>query len=150
MFTPDDLACRIVRHFKPSGSVLEPCRGGGAFERALCGELNIYCDWCEITDGSDFLTAELTHYDYIVTNPPYSKFRAFLNRSMEVADNVVFLANLNVWMTKCRLREMEAAGFGIVEMLLVDTPPKPWRSSGFQLGATWIRRGWKGGITISR
>ena len=144
IFTPDDVALKIVRHFRPRGRILEPCRGGGAFTRLLPD-----CDWCEITEGRDFLTMELPDYDWVVTNPPYSLFREFLLRSMAVADNIVFLAHLNVWMTKSRLNALKQQDFGLVETLLFPTPPAPWRQTGFQLGATWIRKGWKGGWHIA-
>ncbi len=151
VYTPPDLAAQIVKHFRPSGRALEPCAGNGAFVEALrryskAGQVS----FCEIDGaaayccGLNFLECH-TRVDWIVTNPPWGrKFRAFLNHSMELADNIVFLANMNVWDTKCRRREIAQAGFGIVEMLMVDTPPRPWPQQGFQLVATWLKRGWTG------
>lgn len=69
VYTPDALARDIVLHFSPSGRILEPCCGGGAFLRAMPG-----CDWCEIDKGMDFFACT-GRYDWIVTNPPYSLFR---------------------------------------------------------------------------
>lgn len=31
VFTPDDVARAVVERFRPSGRVLDPCKGGGAF-----------------------------------------------------------------------------------------------------------------------
>lgn len=54
IFTPDELALAIVQHFQPSGRLLEPCRGQGAFCRAFeRSGLKTY-DICEITEGIDF------------------------------------------------------------------------------------------------
>ncbi len=143
VYTPPALAERIVNHFKPTGKALDPCRGKGAFQNLIPN-----CDWCEIDEGIDFL-GEQGHWDWIVTNPPWSQFRSFLVKSMQVADNVVFLVTLNHFFTKARLRDMRSHGFGFVEALLVDTPPSPWPQSGFQLAAVHIQKGFEGTMSIT-
>ena len=50
VFTPPLVARMIVDEFKPSGKILEPCRGLGGFYN----ELPEPKDWCEITEGRDF------------------------------------------------------------------------------------------------
>jgi hypothetical protein len=142
--TPPFYVNLILNHFAPQGLCLEPCRGTGGFQ--LDG-----WDWCEITEGRDFLTWDFgtKHYDWIVTNPPWSKLRLFLVRSMRLADNVVFLCLVNALWMKARLRDIDSAGFGIREILLLDTPPKPWPQAGFALGAIHIQRGYKGSIELS-
>lgn len=35
VFTPDDVARDIVAYFKPTGRILEPCAGDGAFLKYL-------------------------------------------------------------------------------------------------------------------
>lgn len=106
------------------------------------------CDWCEIDEGRDFLAAD-GRWDWIVTNPPWSQFRPFLAKSMQVADNVVFLVTMNHFFTKARMRDVAAAGFGFVEALLVETPPEPWPQSGFQVAAVHLRKGHRGPMTFS-
>ena len=151
VYTPPDLAESIVRHFDVRGRRLDPCRGKGAFENAMvdahpCG----FVEWCEIDDGVDFLTTDFTqHYDWIITNPPWSKLRAFLKRSMEVSDNVVFLCLVNAFFMKARMRDMQEAGFGMKEILFVPTPEKPWPQTGFALGAVHVKRGYSGPVTFS-
>lgn len=141
VYTPDWLAEAIVNHYKPWGKCLEACAGGGAFVRAMekFGVKSI--NTMEIDDGSDFLEDEFwAKYDFIVTNPPFSKFRAFLKKSMEVADNVVFLCTINhIFGLKARLRDIKDAGFYIREVLLCDTP-ESWPSSGFAVGAVYLSR----------
>ena len=86
IYTPDWCAADMVRHFKPSGRILEPCRGGGAFMKHLPADAM----WCEIKEGRDFFAwRELV--DWIITNPPYSLTREFLRHALTVALNVVFL-----------------------------------------------------------
>jgi hypothetical protein len=84
--TPDWCAADMVRHFKPSGRILEPCRGLGAFMRQLPPDAL----WCEIKDDVDFFDWR-DPVDWIITNPPYSLTRPFLHHALAVADNVVFL-----------------------------------------------------------
>ncbi len=71
VLTKPRIAEMIVKHFKPSGRVLDPCRGPGAFWKHMPG-----AEWCEIEEGRDFL--EWTQpMDWIVSNPPYSNFWDF-------------------------------------------------------------------------
>lgn len=144
VFTPDALAVAIANHFQPSGRILEPCYGGGAFVRAIPG-----CDWCELDKGRDFMDCN-GRYDWVITNPPWSKLRAFLNKSMEVSDNVVFLCLINAFFMRARMADMDRAGFGFVEITSVPTPPKPWPQTGFQLGAVHIRKGHGGPVVMSK
>lgn len=143
IYTPDPLARQIVAHFKPQGRILEPCKGGGAFLRAMPG-----AEWCEIDEGEDFFDNFGT-YDWVVTNPPWSKFRPFLAHSMLLADNVVFLSLLNAFFMRARIEDMRKAGFGIREVLMLDTPPKPWPQTGFQLAATHVQKGYSGPVKFN-
>ena len=149
VYTPPPLATQIVRHFCPQGRVLEPCAGKRAFVHALadCHDI-IALDECEIDRGDDFFDWRQP-VGWIVTNPPWSQFRAFLNHSMEVADNIVFLVTLNHFFTRARMRDVRSAGFGFVEAFLVDTPPAPWPQSGFQLAAIHIERRWNGPMAMT-
>jgi len=123
------------------GRLLEPCKGNGAFTRAMPN-----CDWFEIDEGRDFLKYYYGHWDWVITNPPWSDFRRFLRKSMEVSDNVVFLCLINAFFMKARLRDMKEMDFGITEILTVDTPPKPWPQTGFALGVTHLKRSYFGCI----
>lgn len=164
VYTPDYLAKQIVQYFRPGGFVCEPCRGGGAFLRAfdnlekiplLWGDLTVAEPGVirnvvsyEITDGEDFLASAdgPGHPHWIITNPPWSQLRPFLIKSMEVADNVVFLCLVNAFFMKARQRDMKEHGFGMKEILFVDTPPPPWPQTGFSLGAVHIQRGYDGPV----
>ena len=151
VYTPPHLAEQIVQHFKPVGFRLEPCRGKGAFytELRLC-DVYGWVDWFEIDDGLDFLKwAGSQHYDWTITNPPWSQLRAFLKKSMEVSDNVVFLCLVNAFFMKARQQDMKDAGFGMKEILFVPTPAKPWPQTGFSLGAIHIQRGYTGLVKFS-
>jgi len=140
--TPPALAQRLVEHFKPTGRMLEPCKGEGNFLRLMPGAAR-----CEISEGRDFLPW-IERVDWIITNPPWSQIRRFLQQAMAVSDHVVFLLTINHIWTKARIRDIRAAGFGIAEIVLVDMPPS-FPPSGFQLGAVHVARNWQGPITLT-
>jgi hypothetical protein len=144
VMTPDDLASKIVNHFKEqiAGRMLEPCAGKGAFVRALqkAGHNPIEL---EIDNGLDFFNF-VDNVDWIITNPPWSKVREFARHAYELTHDIVLLIPLVHFMLKARIADMRAAGFMIREIVLVDTPPLPWPQSGFQLGAIHFQKGWKG------
>ena len=140
--TPVELAERIVNHFKPTGRVLEPCRGEGNFIRFMPG-----AKWCEIKEGKDFF-AWNKKVDWVVTNPPWSQIRRFLQHAMICADHVVFLVTINHLWTKARIRDIGEFGFGIREICLLEMP-KTFPQSGFQLGAIYLSRNWRDQITLT-
>ena len=146
VFTPKDVAFRFVDYFKPTGKVLEPC----------CGTEEGYIDhpafthWCEVRRGKDFFDFN-EKVDWIITNPPYSILGQFLEGSIYTADNIVFapIFSTQIWSSKKRLRVIRDEGFGVKEMILIDTPPKPWPQTGFQYAAFHLQRGHKGDITFT-
>jgi hypothetical protein len=141
--TPPELAGRLVAHFRPAGRILEPCKGAGHFLRFLPAQTA----WCEITAGRDFF-AWTEAVDWIITNPPWSELRAFLRHALAVSQHVVFLLTLNHLWTRARLRDIRTAGFGLREIVLVETPAS-FPTSGFQLGAIHLERNWRGAITFT-
>jgi len=143
VMTPKEFAGDIVRYFNPKGTILEPCRGEGGFYDNLPGEKL----WCEITDGRDFFDFN-EKVDWIITNPLYSKFRNFLEHSMELADNICFLITINHIWTKARLRIINEKGFGIKEILMVQEPDN-FPRFGFQVGVIHLEKGYKGDIKLN-
>jgi hypothetical protein len=85
VYTPDWVARDMVEFFKPSGRILEPAAGDGAFLKYLPG-----ADWCEIERGRDFYAVN-EHYDWIFGNPPYNIYWQWFIHSLEIASNVVYL-----------------------------------------------------------
>ena len=148
VMTPPELAAVVIGHFagRMSGTVLDPARGQGAFHDRFPACLDRH--WCEITEGRDFLDWQQP-VDWVMTNPPWSRLRDFSRHAMRIAPNIVWLAPLTNLTTKARLRDLDEAGFGIAELVLIDTP-KGWPQSGFQLVAAWLRKGHSGGWSVVR
>ena len=148
VMTPPDLAAAVIGHFAPglSGSVLDPARGQGAFHDGFPAHLDRH--WCEIGEGRDFFDWQQP-VDWVMTNPPWSRLREFTLHAMRIAPDIVWLAPLTNLTTKARLRDLEANGFGIAELVKIDTP-RGWPQSGFQLVAAHLRKGHAGSWTVSR
>jgi hypothetical protein len=134
--TPIECAEMLVKHFNPKGRILEPCKGDGNFLSVLPKETL----WCEILKGKDFFDFK-GKVDWIITNPPYSKVRKFMQKAMEVSDNIVFLTAINHLWLKARLKDIFERGFGVKEIVIFDTP-KNFPQSSFQIGAFYLKRGY--------
>lgn len=148
VMTPDYLAKKIVAHFNPFGKkCLEPCKGDGAFIRAF-SELGINPEWCEITEDNDFFNYK-DKVDWIITNPPYSILSDFLEHSLTVANNIVFLVLGNAMFFKKRIRLIREAGYGFKEFIFVDTPPAPWPQFGIQLAVVHIQKDYSGSVRFT-
>lgn len=141
IYTPEPLAEAIVDFFNPRGVMMEPCAAtdGNHFANAMRKRGTVLERGLELDTPLDFFFCR-EQVDWIITNPPFSFMADFIKHAMDLAPNIVFLANLNVWMTKHRLRMIEEKGFFISQIVLVDTPPPPWRQTGFQLAATYLRQ----------
>jgi hypothetical protein len=135
-FTPQNIAQQILDHFKPTGKLLDPCMGHGVFYDNFPSDNK---DWCEIDKGKDFFEYN-EKVDWIISNPPFSKFTAFLEHSVKLADNIVFLIYINSLFTKKRVRTYIDNGFELKEMLMINEKPEGWPSCGLQLGAIHLRR----------
>src|SRR5215813_7293679 len=144
--TPPRLAQEIVRRLNPRGVILEPCAGADAFVNALAtyGEVK----WCEIERGRDFFQWN-ERVDWIITNPPWSLFRQFLEHSLKLANHIAFLVTVNHWWTQCRCEMVTKAGFAYERLWLLDAPDT-FQPTGFQLGMMLISRGYTGRLTVDR
>ena len=102
--------------------------------------------WCEIDRGRDFF-AWTTPVSWIISNPPWSQFRAALDHALPLADHVVFLVTVNHWWTRARVRSVRDAGFGYRDLLLIETPAT-FKATGFAIGAMHVERGYRGHLAI--
>ncbi len=107
-------------------------------------------EWCEIDEGRDFFEWN-KRADYIMTNPPWSLFRRFVQHGMELTDDIYYLITVNHVFTKARIRDVYDNGWGVKEIFIFDTP-KNFPQSGFQVGMIHFKKGWtmQDGIILSR
>ena len=143
VYTPDWVARDMVEFFKPSGRILEPSAGDGAFLKYLPG-----ADWCEIEKGRDFYSVN-EHYDWIVGNPPYSEKLPWLRKSMTTADNIVYLLPLNSpFNSSAIMLDLREWG-GIVHMRYHGTGGEMGFPFGYPCGAIYFKKGYRGAMEIS-
>jgi hypothetical protein len=141
VYTPDDVARDVVEFFKPSGKILEPCSGDGAFLKYLPG-----ADWCEIEKGRDFFACH-EHYDWIVGNPPYSIWSDWMRHSFEIADNIVYVIPINKAFNSDKMMREIADYGGICSIYVIGNGGMlGFVEVGFAIGAIHFQRGYRGGM----
>jgi len=142
ILTPLDVARDVVARFAPSGRVLDPCRGDGAFLQFMPG-----AEWCEVREGRDFFEWH-DPVDWIVSNPPYSIFSEFIRHSFAIAENIVYLIPVNKAFNSDKMvREIWEWG-GIETVYVVGPGGSLGFPIGFCIGAVHFRRGYRGGMRV--
>ncbi len=94
VYTPDWCARDLIGYFKPSGKMLEPCKGEGAILKYMPT-----ADWCEIREGRDFF-AYGQQVNWIITNPPYSMLKEFYEHGISISENCVFLVPFHTFVRR--------------------------------------------------
>lgn len=140
--TPDWLAERIVKHYRPTGKSLEPCRGDGAFYKYLPDPKT----WCEISQGRDFFDYN-KEVNWIITNPPYSIYNRFLEHCFELADNVVFLCPIAKAFKSLSTERLIRNYGGLKEIWLIGSGTTCGFAFGFPTGCLHYQRNYSGKIT---
>jgi len=143
VLTPDWVAKDMIEYFKPTGSILDPCKGDGAFLQHLPG-----AEWCEIREGQDFFNYN-KRVDWIISNPPYSGFFDWIYHSMSLADNFVYLLPCNKPFISQRLLIKLKEWGEMKHLRLYGTGNKLGFPVGFAIGAFHFQKGNKEGMTFS-
>jgi len=60
----------------------------------------------------------------------------------------VYLITINQLWTRARLGDLKLAGFGLREMVMMETPAN-FPPMGFQFGAVHLSRGWTSPVTLT-
>ena len=85
---------------------LEPCKGNNRIYDKI-DVLPMNKQWCEITQGKDYLTTYFNDVDLIITNPPFNLAQEFLQKSLIEAASVWYLLRLNFLESKKRVKFWE-------------------------------------------
>ena len=145
VYTPLELAQDMVFFFKPSGLCLDPCSGGGVFLDLLPAG----SEWCEITKGRDFY-AWNKQVDWCFGNPPYSHYMAWMEHSMKLSSNIVYLMPFYKMCSSGKFLDELFNWGGIVHVRFYGTG-KPWGFPfGHALTAVHYQRGYHGSTSWSR
>lgn len=144
VYSPAWVVSDMLGHFRPSGVVLDPCRGKGAFT----DQLPPGTPWCEIDDGRDFFAWQQP-VDWVVGNPPYSMTRRWFRHSYTIAGNLLYLVPLrNVFSGYGFLREIHGFG-GIREIRHYGTGNRLGFPMGNAVGAMHIQKAYRGPAQLS-
>ena len=144
VYTPLWVAEDMVKRFKPTGRILEPCSGGGAFLQFLPENT----EWCEIEKGKDFF-AWFTPVDWVFGNPPYSLFTEWLYHSMKIAKNICYLTPIGkVYSSDARMKRIYEWG-GIVHTVYYGKGTDLGFPFGFPCAAIHLQKGYQGGATFA-
>lgn len=139
VFTPTHIAKGIVQWLNPTGKCLDPCKGDGAFYNYLPDG----SDYCEIRDGKDFFDYN-EKVDWIIGNPPYSIFEAFLSKSFILADNVAFLVPTNKVFQRQIIMEKINKWGGVKSVLIYGSGQLLDFPFGFSVGLFHFQKAFKG------
>lgn len=143
VYTPEWVARDMVKHFNPVGKILEPSSGDGVFLKYLP-----VAEWCEIQKGRDFFEWH-TPVDWLFGNPPYRIFSAWLNHSMEVATDIVYLLPCNKAFNSYSMIKRVQTWGGIVEMRVYGGGNKLGFPIGYAAGAIHYRKGYADAMKIT-
>lgn len=124
--------------------ILEPCRGKGAFYNNFPN--NCIKEYCELDEGKDFFEYN-KKVDWIITNPPYSIFDAFVQHCFEISDNVVILSPLSKIVSSLGRIELFNK-FGNVVKIEIIGASKCGFGFGFPCCSIYLKKGYKGDTKI--
>ncbi len=144
VYTPDWVARDMVEYFQPSGRILEPSCGDGAFLR----HLPAHTEWCEIERGRDFF-AWHESVDWCFGNPPYRQIKQWLDHSFKIASDVVYLIPMNSPFNSMeRMRIIHEYG-NIKSIRAYGNGALFGMDYGFAVGAFHFQRGYTGATMIT-
>ena len=137
--TPKELAQDVIDWFQPVGLCLDPCSGDGIFLQMLPPD----AAWCEISKGRDFY-AWSTPVDWVVGNPPYSHYAAWMRQSMTVAVHIVYLMPIYKIFASAKLLQDVFDWGGIVHIRRYGTGSAWGFPFGYALSGVHYQKGYKG------
>lgn len=140
VYTPDWVASDMVEFFKPSGRILDPCKGDGVFLKYLPP----HTEWCEIQEGRDFFKW-VEPVDWVFGNPPYAAFGNFMNHTMQIAENICYLMPFySIWNSLLRIKAVNDWG-GIVHTRVYGYGSQLFKQNfSYPTGAIHFQRGYRG------
>ena len=97
---------------QPGQKVLDCCFGGGVFYNNYPDFVEK--DYCDINQGKDFFDWD-TKVDWVISNPPYSKWDAWLEHTMKICDNFCYIFGFMNFSER-RLNRIFLNGFGLVKL----------------------------------
>lgn len=137
--TANDMIEYLSKYFDDSNSFLEHCRWTGNIYKLLPSNKS----WCEIDEWVDFYDC-IVQSDWIITNPPYSDFDRFLDKCMEVADNIALLVPLaKPFSSLTRIRKIQEYGWIVEIKVFPYSAGIAWFPFWFPICILYIKKWYK-------
>lgn len=144
VYTPEWVAIDMIDFFKPTGKILDPCKGNGIFLKHLPPNT----EWCEIREGRDFFNYHIK-VDWIIGNPPYSMYAKWVYHSMQIAENFAYLFPCDKpFISYKMLRTLKNWGM-LKHMRIYGMGTYLNFPVGFAVGAIHFQKGYKGDLSFS-
>jgi hypothetical protein len=105
-------------------------------------------EYCELQEGRDFF-AYTNKINWIVSNPPFSIYREWLEHSFTIADNCVYLVPLWKTFVSSKIIKMIAKYGGIREIYHCGSGSECGFDVGFAMAAIHYKKDYKGEITVT-
>lgn len=70
----------------------EPCKGDGHIFNLVNAPIKHYC---ELSEGTDYLTTPMPTVDLVLTNPPFSLAEQFITKALTESKTVIMLQRVN-------------------------------------------------------
>jgi len=123
IYTPLPVALEMIKmcNIKPTDKVLDCSKGAGVFYNNF-PECEKY--WCEIDEDvvgnnkRDFFEFN-ERVDWIIGNPPFSMWNAWLEHTMKLTDKFCYIMN-TMNLSKGRLHNILKNGFGITQIKILN------------------------------
>lgn len=142
VYTPRKVSKGIIDFLQPSGKILDPCKGDGAFHDFMPNS-----DYCEIQEDKDFFNYK-EKCDWIIGNPPYSIFLEFLQHAFKLADNVSFLVPTNKIFQRQVVMDLINEYGGIKSQIIYGSGTLIGFPFGFSVGNFHFQKGYMGACTL--
>ena len=144
--TPVNIAKQMIDLYQLEGTVLDPCRGKGAFYNNF--PKNVKKEWCEIKEGIDFFEYN-KQVDWIISNPPFSILDDFFEHSFKLSKNVVFLIPLSKLFSSF-YRIDNVLNYGKIVSIDIISAGKCGFPFGFPVCSVHIKEGYEGETLITK
>lgn len=144
IMTPVEVSKKIISWLpiEDNDVLYDPFKGDGSFYDNF-PKTNIK-KWSEIKEDKDFFDFN-EHVDWIISNPPYSKYTEIMKHSYEIADNIVYLIPLNKVVSSWgRVKDMQK--YGGIRKLWIMPAGKCGFPFGFPACAMWAQKGYSGSV----
>ena len=128
----------IVEWLNPQGICLDPCRGDGVFYNLLPNP-----EWCELKEGRNFYDYT-KNIDWIIGNPPYSKFEKWLEHSFEIAHDVAYILPTNKVFQRKLIMNMINEWGGIKGLMVYGSGTSVGFPFGFSVGTFHFSKDYRG------